>query len=287
MKGFVVMSMVYFLVGSLLGVLVAMNASPVMTLRFAHAHLNLLGFMAMMIFGVGYFILPRFSGRTLRWPALVPIHFWLSNATLVGLVVFYESSHFGFAAVASLHVVSIALFVVNVGVTLVSAGEQPHGAAQAEFPVISADMKMADLLDRWPSAAKVMIEEGLQALSDPNHLENLKTLGVTVAMAAKRHGLDEGRLLRRIAAQVGARVAEGARAAGPSPGAAIGRESVIGDVLRAHPQTEEVFRRFYGEGCFSCPGQAYETVAQSASMHNVNEEEILKDLNRAVQGERQ
>ena len=37
--------------------------------QFAHAHLNLPGFMAMMIYGIGYFILPRFTARPLGWAA--------------------------------------------------------------------------------------------------------------------------------------------------------------------------------------------------------------------------
>jgi hybrid cluster-associated redox disulfide protein len=62
----------------------------------------------------------------------------------------------------------------------------------------------------------------------------------------------------------------------------IGKDSVIGDVIKAYPHTEAVFRKFYGEGCFSCPGQAFETIAQSALMHNVDLDEILSELNKAA-----
>jgi cbb3-type cytochrome oxidase subunit 1 len=54
--------------------------------RPAHVHMNLLGFVTMMIFGVGYHVLPRFSGSPLRWEWLPPIHWWLSNLGLALMV---------------------------------------------------------------------------------------------------------------------------------------------------------------------------------------------------------
>ncbi len=283
MKFFVLMSVIYFVVGSFLGLLMAMNVYTAAT-KFAHVHLNLLGFMSMMIFGVGYFILPRFNARSLRWPRLVPVHFWLANVSLVSMVIFYTLSSvvFWLSAVMQLH--SIVLFLVHLAASIFgAAAEAPKTEApRPELPVVSADMKVGEIVERWPVTVKVLVEGGLKAMSDPEHLENVKKLGVTLAMAAKRHGLDERKLLQEIATAVGGRVAEGPRAPAPAGDALVGRESIIGDVLRTYPRTEEVFRRFYGEGCFSCPGQAYESIAQSALMHNVNEQEILNELNRAA-----
>jgi cytochrome c oxidase cbb3-type subunit 1 len=54
--------------------------------RPAHVHMNLLGFVTMMIFGVGYHVLPRFAGAPLRWESLPPIHWWLSNTGLALMV---------------------------------------------------------------------------------------------------------------------------------------------------------------------------------------------------------
>ena len=281
MKLFVLMAVIYFAVGSFLGLLMATNVYTAAT-KFAHVHLNLLGFMSMMIFGVGYFILPRFNARTLRWPRLVPVHFWLANVSLVAMVIFYTLSSvvFWLSAVMQLH--SIVLFLVHLAASMFGTpAEAPKTEApRPELPVVSADMTVGEIVERWPAAVKVLVEGGLKAMSDPEHLENVKKLGVTLAMAAKRHGLDERKLLHEIAAAVGGRVADGAGAPAPAGDALVGKESIIGDVLRTYPRTEEVFRRFYGEGCFSCPGQAYESIAQSALMHNVNEQEILNELNR-------
>ena len=60
-----------------------------------HTHIILLGFMAMMVYGVGYHILPRFMGRPVFSQRLGYVHVWLANITLVGLSVSWilETSH--------------------------------------------------------------------------------------------------------------------------------------------------------------------------------------------------
>src|SRR4030067_3317488 len=84
-KAFVVAALVYFLLAAVLGAWMG-SAMPAGWVRVAHVHFNLLGFMSMMIYGAGYFILPRFNGRILRWPSWVPVHFYLANIGLIGMV---------------------------------------------------------------------------------------------------------------------------------------------------------------------------------------------------------
>jgi cbb3-type cytochrome oxidase subunit 1 len=61
--GFVLASLVYFFLAAVFGIWMGM-AETTEWVRFAHVHFNFLGFIAMMIYGVGYFILPRFNART-------------------------------------------------------------------------------------------------------------------------------------------------------------------------------------------------------------------------------
>ena len=49
-------------------------------------HANLLGFVSMMIFGVAYHVVPRFTGRGLHEPRLASVHVWVANAGLIGMV---------------------------------------------------------------------------------------------------------------------------------------------------------------------------------------------------------
>ncbi|MBC8365837.1 hypothetical protein H8E52_00355 [bacterium] len=81
-RNFVKVSVVSIVIGMLLGL--GMASSEVM-LRYlpVHTHLLLVGFMANMIFGVGYHIIPRFQGHAIIPWAWATLHFYLS---LVGLI---------------------------------------------------------------------------------------------------------------------------------------------------------------------------------------------------------
>lgn len=55
-------------------------------------------------------------------------------------------------------------------------------------------------------------------------------------------------------------------------------DTLISDVLAAHPQAAEVFQRL-GLGCPSCIGAEMESVSAVASMHDVSLRELLDELN--------
>jgi cbb3-type cytochrome oxidase subunit 1 len=56
------------------------------TWRPAHAHLNLLGFVTSMIFGVGYHAVPRFRGVPFKRPRLALAQVIVHAAGLLGMV---------------------------------------------------------------------------------------------------------------------------------------------------------------------------------------------------------
>jgi len=76
---------------------VAMAAHPLWIIyRPAHVHMNLLGFVTMMIYGVGYHVVPRFFGHPLHSKTLGGAHWWLSNVGLALMVVgFFMAPHVG------------------------------------------------------------------------------------------------------------------------------------------------------------------------------------------------
>lgn len=47
--------------------------------RPAHAHVNLLGFLSMFLFGVAYHVIPRFVGRPLHSSAMAMWHLRIAN----------------------------------------------------------------------------------------------------------------------------------------------------------------------------------------------------------------
>ena len=86
-KAFVKSSLIYLGIGTILGVSMILWPDIRFNVTRVHTHINLLGFMAMMIYGVGYHILPRFMGRPVYSARLGNVQVWLANMTLIGLSV--------------------------------------------------------------------------------------------------------------------------------------------------------------------------------------------------------
>jgi len=62
----------------------------------------------------------------------------------------------------------------------------------------------------------------------------------------------------------------------------ITKDMRIGDVIRRHPETRDVFKRLFGGGCGACPGADNEDIYFGSTIHNVDMAEVLKDLNSVV-----
>ncbi len=57
------------------------------------------------------------------------------------------------------------------------------------------------------------------------------------------------------------------------------KDMVIGDVLKADPAAIKVIEKYFGAGCFTCPGMKMESISFGAMMHNMDPEVIVKELN--------
>lgn len=66
-----------------LGVVFAFDRATGAALRPLHVELNLWGWVTLLIYGMGYHMLPRFAGRPLRWPRLVYAQSWLAITGVV------------------------------------------------------------------------------------------------------------------------------------------------------------------------------------------------------------
>ena len=132
-KGFIVMSVVYLGIAAVLGIIMLANQN-LMAIKFVHSHLNMLGWVSMMIYGVGYHILPRFMGRPLYSNKVGEAQFYLANISLVTMLAFYTlnvynpSSMYRMLTVVSgaVQAVTIFLFFYNMLMTLLTKVEQPH-----------------------------------------------------------------------------------------------------------------------------------------------------------------
>ncbi len=80
-KYFIRSSLAWFAAATTLGVAMAMRPT-LAAYRTAHLHMALLGFVAMMIYGVAYHVIPRFSGNPLHSPRLASLHVPVANVGL-------------------------------------------------------------------------------------------------------------------------------------------------------------------------------------------------------------
>jgi cytochrome c oxidase cbb3-type subunit 1 len=111
-KAFIRSSLLWFAGGVVLGV--AMGVYPPWIIYLpAHAHMNVVGFLTMLVFGVGYQLLPRLFGHPLHSPRLAVAHLLCANVGLAGLV-------FGF--VLRPHNDSAARWVIASGGSLFTLG---------------------------------------------------------------------------------------------------------------------------------------------------------------------
>jgi len=63
----------------------------------------------------------------------------------------------------------------------------------------------------------------------------------------------------------------------------ITKDSLIGEVIRAVPGAEKVIEKYFGNGCFTCPGINVESISFGATMHNIEPEKIVEEI-KALKG---
>ncbi|OGP79165.1 MAG: hypothetical protein A2V86_10660 [Deltaproteobacteria bacterium RBG_16_49_23] len=119
-KAFVKAGLIYLGMGTIMGICMVVWPDIRFTITRVHVHTLLLGFMAMMIYGVGYHILPRFMGRPVYSHRLGNAQVWFANISLIGLSISWilEASLGGVWHTLAIlfglgQGVSIFLFIIN------------------------------------------------------------------------------------------------------------------------------------------------------------------------------
>lgn len=59
----------------------------------------------------------------------------------------------------------------------------------------------------------------------------------------------------------------------------VTKDTIIGDVIRDIPGGREIIQKYFGGGCFTCPGINMESLSFGAMMHNLDPEKIIKEIN--------
>lgn len=63
----------------------------------------------------------------------------------------------------------------------------------------------------------------------------------------------------------------------------VTKDTVIGDVIKNIPGGKEVIQKYFGNGCFTCPGINMESLSFGAMMHNHDPQKIVDEIN-ALEG---
>jgi hypothetical protein len=133
-RRFIRSSLVWLGIGVVLGLWMTFLPGQALAYRPAHMHANLLGFVSMMIFGVAYHVLPRFTGVPLRSHTMPRVHLVLANGGLAlmvaGWMLRVGGSPLGVPALgtgAAASALGAFLFITNIWLSL---GGRPLAAIQ-------------------------------------------------------------------------------------------------------------------------------------------------------------
>jgi cbb3-type cytochrome oxidase subunit 1 len=142
-RHFIKSSLAWLAGGVTLGV--AMAVHPVWVIyRPAHMHMNLLGFVTMMIMGVGYHLLPRLGGSPLVWKSLPKVHLWFANIGLALMVAGFflrpsiQAGQYVLAVGGSVSAIGVLCFVSNLWKTM-DAGQVRLRAMRRAKPLPVSD----------------------------------------------------------------------------------------------------------------------------------------------------
>lgn len=64
----------------------------------------------------------------------------------------------------------------------------------------------------------------------------------------------------------------------------ITRDTIIGDVIKNNPAATKVIEKYFGNGCFTCPGINVESISFGAMMHNLDPNKIVEEINSLADG---
>ncbi|MCX5717308.1 MAG: DUF1858 domain-containing protein [Nitrospirae bacterium] len=59
----------------------------------------------------------------------------------------------------------------------------------------------------------------------------------------------------------------------------VTKDTVIGELIKDNPAATKVIEKYFGNGCFTCPGIKVESISFGAMMHNVDPNKIVEEIN--------
>ena len=146
----------------------AMAAMPAWIIyRPAHLHLNLLGFVSMMIFGVAYHVVPRFTGHPLFSRHVAAANWWLSNSGLLLLAAgfaltphVHDAGGWLLAIGGLLSAAGAFAFIINIWRTIDGPGVPAARAVEARPSLPMADARVPSQSTRHHMSRTIAVTGG-------------------------------------------------------------------------------------------------------------------------------
>ena len=63
----------------------------------------------------------------------------------------------------------------------------------------------------------------------------------------------------------------------------VTKDSLIGDVIKTVPGADKVIEKYFGNGCFTCPGINVESITFGAAMHNTDPEKVVEEIKQLLE----
>ena len=64
----------------------------------------------------------------------------------------------------------------------------------------------------------------------------------------------------------------------------VTKDTLIGDAIKNVPGAKAVIEKYFGNGCFTCPGINVESISFGAMMHNLDPDKVVAEINAAQEG---
>ncbi|KAA3636710.1 MAG: DUF1858 domain-containing protein, partial [Calditrichaeota bacterium] len=153
---------------------------------------------------------------------------------------------------------------------------------------VTPETKVADLVDALPSLKQTLIDCGLLSLQMPGHIDKVRQMGITIGMAAANHSLDIDAMILKLEKELKANgystnpnLDDYAPTSDLDP-QNLTTDILIGDIIETFPKSKVLFQQYFGDGCFECPGQSYESLDMACRMHSVDPEKFLSELKEVL-----
>jgi hypothetical protein len=60
----------------------------------------------------------------------------------------------------------------------------------------------------------------------------------------------------------------------------VTKDTIIGDVIKNVPGGRAIIEKYFGNGCFTCPGINMESLSFGSMMHNLDPDKIVDEINK-------